>query len=556
MRDSLRKLPAPGERFSAKKVGRGFEMKATRDRGRRSARGASPPAQQEQRKKSSEPVVDRTSSRKRTRGGGLTHHQRGASSSRSFLDPSFSRSPTNRKRGRPTIEDKLAASATTRTGRDKATGAGAGAAARPSSSPRKKRVQRRAGGLSGAPRSSSPRIGEARASSRAAAVSSSVSRAAESEAPAPAATPAAVDVPQPWPFQVQQPQRQTRKRPVDPDKPMKVFIGEDSSSSSGGGGGGGGGSVSSASNSSRAKNTSSEYRQAVQTLDAFAHGKNGCDDASTAANDSSRGGGASSRPNGSATSSSSRRHGARSRSGGARARDGAVSPGKASASKTAQSTTQQAPKATVSGGGGPPAPESSAKDNVICPQFRLHNLFGNSAAAGSGEGEGGRNSGAASSIGSRRRRPVKTAAYGASGAGSMAPPRRGASTRGGGRDMGYLEQTKDALVRSTQAVLGSDYDMDDEDSAFLEQINSGGSGAGAASPRGGVSTKGGGGRSGGKGGFISADLFEAMIERLERQESRARDVSFLCSTSEMLACFFFGVLILGIIFHLRAEGAS
>lgn len=103
----------------------------------------------------------------------------------------------------------------------------------------------------------------------------------------------------------------------------------------------------------------------------------------------------------------------------------------------------------------------------------------------------------------------------------MAPPRRGASARGGSgdREVGFLEQTKGALVRSTQAVLGSDYDMDDEDCAFLERVNksgaSGGGGLGEA----------GEGESGEKWWAISADLFEAMIERLERQESRARDVS-------------------------------
>lgn len=490
-------------------------MKATRDRGRRSARGASPSAQQEQGKKSSEPVADRPSSRKRTRGGGLTHHQRGASSSRNFLDPSFSPSPTNRKRARCTTEDKLGSTSSTRISRDKTTDTGAEAAVRPSSSSRKVRVQRRPGGLAVASRSSSPRIGEARASSRAAAVSSSVSRAAEeSEAPAPAAKTAASDAPPSWPFQQQQPQRQTRKRPVDPDKPMKVFIGEDS--------GGGGNNISSSSNpSSSGENTSSEYRQAVQNLEAFAHGKNGCNKAATMANGGTRGSAASSRSNGSMTSSSSRRHGARC--SGARARGAAASPAKASSSSASTASAKQAPKASVPGGGGPSAAEISAKDNVICPQFRLHNLFG-TTAAGNGEREGGRNSGTGS-LGSRRRRPAKTAA-GASGAGSMAPPRRSASARGGdgGRETGFLEETKDALVRSTQAVLGSDYDMDDEDSAFLEQLNSGGSAA--TNPSRGGSTRGSGGHSGEKGWVISADLFEAMIERLERQESRARDVSW------------------------------
>lgn len=82
-----------------------------------------------------------------------------------------------------------------------------------------------------------------------------------------------------------------------------------------------------------------------------------------------------------------------------------------------------------------------------------------------------------------------------------------------------MEKTKGALVRSTQAVLGSDYDMDDEDSAFLELLNNGGAGGGGGSGAAGE------GELGEKWWAISADLFEAMIERLERQESRARDVS-------------------------------
>lgn len=134
---------------------------------------------------------------------------------------------------------------------------------------------------------------------------------------------------------------------------------------------------------------------------------------------------------------------------------------------------------------------------------------------------------------------MKTTAASASGAGSMAPPRRGASARG--REAGFLEQTKDALVRCTHAVLGRDYDMDDEDSAFLEQLNSSG-GRASVSPRGvGSTARGSAGHSGGNGPDIRADMFEAMIERLERQESRARDVSFVFES----ACFFFNVYIYG-----------
>lgn len=154
---------------------------------------------------------------------------------------------------------------------------------------------------------------------------------------------------------------------------------------------------------------------------------------------------------------------------------------------------------------------------MVVPQFRLHGLFGagggadSNGGAGAGEGVGREAKGAA---GARRKRPTGTAV--GSGAGSIAPPqpRRGGVVEAG--DAGFLGRTKDSLVRSSFMVRGSDYDADEEDMEFLERLNANVAGAGGDSSR---------GLSGGERSAVNADLFEAMIERLERQESRARDVS-------------------------------
>ena len=137
-------------------------------------------------------------------------------------------------------------------------------------------------------------------------------------------------------------------------------------------------------------------------------------------------------------------------------------------------------------------------------------------------------------MGSRRKRPAGKAAA-ASGAESIAPPQ----PPRGGREAGFLERTKDSLVRSSHTVVfGSDYDLDDEDSAFLEQLNAVNRGTSASDVGSGITSRpirnrsarnqgSAGGEKGSseeRGCTISEELFEAMIERLERQESRARDV--------------------------------
>ncbi|CBJ30047.1 bromodomain and PHD finger containing, 3, isoform CRA_c [Ectocarpus siliculosus] len=198
-------------------------------------------------------------------------------------------------------------------------------------------------------------------------------------------------------------------------------------------------------------------------------------------------------------------------------------------SSTAQhGWVQQVSAATATGEGGTRVDgretEAAKTDNVICPQFRLHNLFctgtatTTTTASDNDDNQSGQTSGKPT-LGPRRKRPVKTEAGATREGRSMAPPRRSASAcgGGGGKQVGFLDQTKDALVRSTQAVFGSDYDMDDDDFAFLEQLNGGRSaGGGSKMATGGVFP-------GEKGWAVSANLFEGMIERLERQESRARD---------------------------------
>lgn len=195
-----------------------------------------------------------------------------------------------------------------------------------------------------------------------------------------------------------------------------------------------------------------------------------------------------------------------------------------------------------------------SSDHVIVPKFRLHNLFSDSTALGGGEApEGGRMR--TPGTGSRRKRPTGKAAA-ASGAESIAPPQ----PPRGGREAGFLELTKDSLVRSSHtAVFGSDYDLDDEDCAFLEKLNapvssgsSGGGSGGSGGEGGGTGstnrpirirstrnqgTAGGeGGSSEEKGWTISEELFEAMIEKLERQESRARDVRVWSCHFSFLTC--------------------
>ena len=320
---------------------------------------------------------------------------------------------------------------------------------------------------------------------------------------------------------------------------MQVFIGEGPSKDPRSGSGN---SSSSSSNSS-----TSDLGEAVQTLEAFAQqpsgGSSRDNTQGVATSASIRSGGV--RHGSSGTAGASRRHGGRCGAAGARARGTPASPGNRGSDASAAAVAGASPPAAAAAGataggsaaqakGGP----KGANDHVIVPKFRLHTLFNDSTAPGGGEAPDGGDM-TTPGTGSRRKRPAGKAAA----AGSIAPPQ----PPRGGRETGFLALTKDSLVRSSHtAVFGSDYDLDDEDCAFLEQLNatsSGSSGGGSGgnggecdgnrntnrpirnrSARNQGSAGGGGGSSEAKGWTISEELFEAMIEKLERQESRARDV--------------------------------
>ncbi|CAN0504339.1 unnamed protein product, partial [Ectocarpus sp. 12 AP-2014] len=522
MRDSLslRKLSSRGDRPTRQKTA---EMK---DRGRRSARGGSPSAP---RKNSAEPVIHHSSSRKRTRGSTLSH-QKGAPTPRIFQDRSFqvSPSPARRKRGRLFKEERMMASSTkTREKKRERKGRTRGRSSSTAQHGWVQQVTPSSGDVTLAPiRPSSSRMRESRPSSRRAAAGSAPdSSSLVRPAPSAISGTTAAFAPPAWPFLEQKPQRQTRQRPVDPDKLMKVCVERSD----------GGGDNTSSSNSSRGRNNSTQHDQAVQNPN-LDHGEEYL--ASSASNacssKASRGGGTSSRPHSNciangAVTSSSRRHvvrfssGVASRSGGTSKRR--APPSSASNTTTTTPVSAQVSAATATREGGVRVEgretEAAKTDNVVCPQFRLHNLFGagnTTTTANTDDNQSGQSSGKPT-FGPRRKRPVKTGAGATREGRSMAPPRRSASAcgGGGGQHVGFLDQTKDALVRSTQAVFGSDYDMDDDDFAFLEQLN------GGRSAGGGLKVATGGDFTGEKGWAVSANLFEGMIERLERQESRARD---------------------------------
>lgn len=532
MRDSLNAGPLSrrGERSSRQKRLTPSEMPIApgkkKDRGR--ARVASPPGQQ---RKSDPDDRASSSSRKRPRvlaqmGGGSSRLQR--------PDPSISPPPT-RKRGRPTNEERLR--------RENDCG-------RPASQGRGQRSLPVGAARSSLPRSNASGVSDRRAveslPSRLDAASSASTAAAAAAAvssiPAATATSAVSSSFPSWPFQ-QQPQRLTRTRPVDQDRMMQVFIGEGPSKGPRSGSG---------SSSSSSSNTStSDLGEAVQTLEAFAHQRSGGSSRDNtqgvATSASSRNGGA--RHGSSGTAGVSRRHGGRCGAAGAHARGTSASPGRRGSAASAAAVAAAPPAAAAAAGGTAGGSVAQAKagptgpnDHVIVPKFRLHNLFSDSSAPGGGEAPGGVDM-TIPGTGSRRKRPAGLKAAAASGAASIAPPQ----PPRGGRETGFLALTKDSLVRSSHtAVFGSDYDLDYEDCAFLEQLNavssaSSGGGGGSNAGEGGVNAntnrpvrnrsarnQGGAGGEGGsseaKGCIISEELFEAMIEKLERQESRARDV--------------------------------
>lgn len=334
-------------------------------------------------------------------------------------------------------------------------------------------------------------------------------------------------------IQQQGPQRQTRNRVIDIEKMMKIIIGEgrreevncaaiDSAARCG--------QHSSRASSAAATATSvDDQKDSMEIEKAFSHGRVSVSTCREGIPETSGG--------------STRRFATRSVSTRSRARGTETSPG-LRGTATCGSGTASISQATEAGDGGTVAgsvPEGLiSKETVIVPCFRLHNLFGaatedtgGNLTQSAGDGNADSNSSSTSSpggaqhdplpsIGARRKRPVGKATTKPS-AGSMAPPHphshtcqpRDQPTAGAGDAFkDFLEVTKDSLVRSTHIIFGSDYDMDDEDEEFLETLNGGHRTSGDSRKMQEADLE-----------EISKDLFEAMIERLERQESRARDVS-------------------------------
>lgn len=132
----------------------------------------------------------------------------------------------------------------------------------------------------------------------------------------------------------------------------------------------------------------------------------------------------------------------------------------------------------------------------------------------------------------RKRPAAAAAASGRSGAGYMAPPPAPRTGAGLARErwrFSYAGVAKGSRVRSEHVCRGNDYDMDGEDSDFLRELNAAngcfGDGEGDQS------------------WAVGCDLFESLMERLERQDTRERDVSlpmmFACNRSPKPRDFYF-----------------
>lgn len=322
------------------------------------------------------------------------------------------------------------------------------------------------------------------------------------------------------------PVREVRSRPIDLNRPLDVYVLEDAAER--------------ARAAVAADKEKTELEKAVRDVEVFARG--GRRSSSGGGSGSSRGtgvtntntksksttggvkggratgaptaGGRGTR-NGTGAAAGPRRLAAlRSGSVGVRGRSTSASPGRR-ATVTTTATTAGAEVA-------PTATPAKQKIHVPIPHFRLHGLFSDPASRNSKLAGEGRASGAG--IGAGRKRPAAAVGVGgSSGSGSIAPPRppRGGAAAAGdpGSRRTFLEEFPDP-VRTSHVVRANEYDMDDEDMAFLRELNNkavedgGGGSAGGRDMRG----------LAGEDWPLSMDLFEAMIERLERQDTRARDV--------------------------------
>ena len=341
-------------------------------------------------------------------------------------------------------------------------------------------------------------------------------------------------------IQHQGPQRQTRKRPIDCEKHIKVIIGEGRREC-----------ATRTTNGSANRCRLASARPAAPTPPAGTSTVPEVDDQKVSmenreacstfrvAHPPGRASPSPSRNGISRTSTgSARRFAARSVSTRTRARGTASSPGRRGTPTSnscgvssvpfavpAAAAAVNAGAAAVAASGAETGASGSGSSTVVVPSFRLLNPVGTTANESSetsilqGESAGRPEDGnrdsplSAPAIGARRKRPVGKVIPN-TGAKSIAPPHPRpyppqSEVAAGTGGQGFLELTRDALVRSTHVFFGSDYDMDDIDEEFLQGLNGEDNDVVAEEDW-----------------KISRDLFEAMIERLERQESRARDVSY------------------------------
>ena len=140
---------------------------------------------------------------------------------------------------------------------------------------------------------------------------------------------------------------------------------------------------------------------------------------------------------------------------------------------------------------------SSGSGPVVCPGFKLYEPHAESSARA---GMGGELTASSSSAPPAATAPAATAGGSVSGDVAVLPLSRRPHVGKGG----FLAETKDALVRCSEVIRGDDYDLDDEDQDFLTDLHQ----------------KDDAGK-----WILSMNLFEALVEQLERQEARMRDVS-------------------------------
>lgn len=443
--------------------------------------------------------------------------------------------PPPRKRGRPNVNERPT--------RDASASGSRSAVSRPSVS----RVD------AGIPKLAPHRNSVASSTRQLRRTTTSVSRPTPETASGASAPAATIPAP-PSPFRP--PTRQVRSRPIDLDRNLRRYVVDDSTANS------------------RCFRNPSEYRHAVETLEALAQREDESgvypSSAFTAGSVSgaagqSRGGvgrswGRTSAVGGregmtveASTTVGSRRPAGRCIPTAAPAGGSAASPARRGAAAASTPLPPlQVPPLQIS------TPEAAVANTgastISVPNYREHGLFGRSDDGG--VTSTGTCSGEAALIevrggaGARRRRPACAVPGGASsGGGSIPPPgapRCGVSsvhvsesdvTRDGGRTIRLrgaeagvaagsrgkkgdkigagvgTESGEDRprILARSWVVRGSDYDADDEDIEFLAELNKEMGVEGVDDDE--------------ESWVVTTALFEDMVEKLELQDSRARDVS-------------------------------